>query len=415
MRQIVVITTHFPYGIVEENWIAVEIEQLTKHFDRVIVFPVKGLNERRDLSTEVELWDPLVSKWRLGFFFKMSLRLNTWNLFADSFRSSANAKGSFFQRLSICLKFACYRHALETHPKLLNCLTDDISTVVYAYWGHIPSLAIPVSKRHGAATCVRYHHNDLYIEIAHPIQFYPWQDRTRENTDLSVFVSRHGFEYFLSGPSLSPEQDAAVARLGSRDYGPPSQFKPNSGAELLVVASASWIVPVKRVDSIAYCVAMIAKHRRIEWHHFGGGDPAIVNEAISQAKKAGAKVHLHGTVSTSELQSFYRNNRISFFINLSESEGLPVSIMEALNADIPVVAADAKGTSDAVVDGVSGMLVSQSMARRPEAIAEYILKELAPGGLISSARPREFWQAHLNGDDLAGSFATKLSELLDGV
>lgn len=411
MRQIVVITTHFPFGVVEENWVAVEIEKLTEHFDRVVVFPVKELSGRRTLPPKVELWQPLVSKRRSKFFFKTSLRLNTWRHFVSAMRSSAEAEGSLYQRLTLCLKFSCYRQAFETHQELQSFLSDDASSVVYAYWGHIPSLAIPTSRRRGAATCVRYHHNDLYVEIAEPVKFYPWQDLTRAHTDLSVFVSRHGLEYFLARTTLTPKQNAAVARLGSRDYGLPGQLKPKSGDEHLVVVSASWIVPVKRVDSIAYCVASIAERRKIVWHHFGGGDHALLNEAIAAAERAGAEVQFHGKVSTTELQNFYRQERIDFFINLSESEGLPVSIMEALNADIPVVASDAKGTSDAVVDGVSGMLVSQSTARTPRDVADRILKELEPGGLISSSRPREFWKVHLDGDALAESFARKLSEL----
>lgn len=411
MRQIVVITTHFPFGIVEENWVAVEIEKLTEYFDRVVVFPVKELSERRTLPPKVELWEPLVSERRSKFFIKTSLRLNTWRHFVSAVRSSVTAKGSFRQRLSLCLKFSCYRQAFETHQELQNFLSNDAYSVVYAYWGHIPSLAIPFSKRRGAATCVRYHHNDLYVEIAEPVKFYPWQDLTRAFTDLSVFVSRHGLDYFLARAALLPKQEAAIARLGSREYGLPGQLEPKSGDEPLVVVSASWIVPVKRVDSIAYCVASIAERRRIIWHHFGGGDRALVDEATVTAEKAGAEVHFHGKVSTAELQKFYRQERIDFFINLSESEGLPVSIMEALNADIPVVAADAKGTSDAVVDGVSGVLVSQRTARKPRDVADRILKELEPGGLISSSRPREFWQVHFDGDALAEYFAKRLSDL----
>lgn len=44
------------------------------------------------------------------------------------------------------------------------------------------------------------------------------------------------------------------------------------------------------------------------------------------------------------------------FINVSESEGIPVSIMEALSAGIPILATDVGGTSEAVQDEVGYLL-----------------------------------------------------------
>ena len=55
---------------------------------------------------------------------------------------------------------------------------------------------------------------------------------------------------------------------------------------------------------------------------------------------------------------YYKNNNISLFINLSDSEGLPVSIMEAMSFGIPCVATDVGGTSEIVIDGYNGYLVS---------------------------------------------------------
>lgn len=63
-----------------------------------------------------------------------------------------------------------------------------------------------------------------------------------------------------------------------------------------------------------------------------------------------------GNVPNDELQWFYRSNRIDCFITTSETEGLPVSIMEAMSYGIPVIATDVGGIRE-MVDG-NGILLS---------------------------------------------------------
>ena len=54
---------------------------------------------------------------------------------------------------------------------------------------------------------------------------------------------------------------------------------------------------------------------------------------------------------------FYKKNQIDVFVNVSDAEGVPVSIMEALSCHIPVVATDVGGVSDMVIHGENGLLL----------------------------------------------------------
>ena len=60
------------------------------------------------------------------------------------------------------------------------------------------------------------------------------------------------------------------------------------------------------------------------------------------------------------------------FINVSSSEGIPVSIMEAMSFGIPVIATDAGGTNEIVKDGYNGYLLPVNI--EAEEIASAIKK-----------------------------------------
>ena len=57
---------------------------------------------------------------------------------------------------------------------------------------------------------------------------------------------------------------------------------------------------------------------------------------------------------------YYYENYIDLFINLSESEGIPVSIMEALSAGIPVLATNVGGTKEAV-NNDNGFMIDKDL------------------------------------------------------
>ena len=66
-----------------------------------------------------------------------------------------------------------------------------------------------------------------------------------------------------------------------------------------------------------------------------------------------------GIVNNNLILDFYSENYIDLFINVSETEGIPVSIMEAQSAGIPVLATNVGGTSE-IVNNKNGFLIDKS-------------------------------------------------------
>lgn len=61
----------------------------------------------------------------------------------------------------------------------------------------------------------------------------------------------------------------------------------------------------------------------------------------------------------SKILDLYAKEDFNLFVNTSSSEGLPVSIMEAMSFGIPVVATDVGGVREIVKDGSNGYLLEK--------------------------------------------------------
>ena len=66
-----------------------------------------------------------------------------------------------------------------------------------------------------------------------------------------------------------------------------------------------------------------------------------------------------GFIRNDEVHQFYQNQRVDLFINLSTTEGIPVSIMEAYSYGVPAIATNVGGTSE-IVTNENGQLLNST-------------------------------------------------------
>lgn len=74
-------------------------------------------------------------------------------------------------------------------------------------------------------------------------------------------------------------------------------------------------------------------------------------------------VEFKGNIKNSDLMRIYVNNQFDLFVNVSISEGIPVSIMEALSFGIPCVATNVGGTNEIVTHGYNGWLLDENFRK----------------------------------------------------
>jgi colanic acid/amylovoran biosynthesis glycosyltransferase len=393
--ELFVVATHYPYGTWEETFFKTEIEVFGELFDRVILLPLKELRGLRPIPDGVEILPPLIGLRRWTFFLNQLLKPRTWSLIRSAFLD-AHAQG----RLSLrggpsCIKFACYRSGIASHPAFREFISRPEGRIVYGYWAHFPALAALEAHDHGLATCVRYHSGELYEEqLPYAGHLMLWRSELRQKVDMHAFISKHGRDYFLGLPCKPGPKAVEVHRLGSPNFGPPRKRAQVLQSKLVMV-SVSSIVYNKRVHLIAALARALAKQGEVVWHHFGTGRDPDAMRAVAE-RVDGLTVVLHGDTPNARIQQFYRDTDVTFFVNMSLSEGVPASIMEAMNADIPVIATAVGGTPEIVLDGRSGFTLSCDDCLDSDSLAQRVRRELEPGGLLEISRPREVWDQSLN-------------------
>ncbi len=155
-----------------------------------------------------------------------------------------------------------------------------------------------------------------------------------------------------------PESKIKISRLGVNPQ--PDNNSDNlskSANDEVHFLSVSYVKTVKRVNLIANVINEYAKrypNKKVKWTHIGGGEQ--YNELVDFSKSLCFEVELTGMLDNELVYEFYKQNNIDVFVNLSLSEGIPVSIMEAISFGVPVVATDVGGTSEIVKDEVGALL-----------------------------------------------------------
>jgi glycosyltransferase involved in cell wall biosynthesis len=120
-------------------------------------------------------------------------------------------------------------------------------------------------------------------------------------------------------------------------------------------------------------VLVVAEQPRATLRLVGDGPRRAALEA--QVARHGLGHHVTFTGSAGDVRPFLHGADV--FVLASDTEGLPGAVLEAMACGLPVVATDVGGTSHAVLDGDTGLLVAP---HDPSALARAVCRLLADRG-----------------------------------
>ena len=250
-----------------------------------------------------------------------------------------------------------------------NDLTPD-DTLLYSYWAMNMMYANVLLKRRKNYKIVTRCHDGDTIEQELTGNYLPLRRKMLEEADMVYAISNMMKDYILN--TLKAEAKVVVSHLGTEDCGI-REFSKNINGVFTIVSCAT-VYPIKRIDLIAKAL-MCIKDKPVKWIHFGGGGKEFdALRELSDTLPNNITTELRGSVLHDKIMEYYKNNDVSLFINVSSSEGIPVSVMEAMSFGIPVIATNVGGTSE-LVDNECGMLLSKDIT--PNALKdaiEYFMK-----------------------------------------
>ena len=135
----------------------------------------------------------------------------------------------------------------------------------------------------------------------------------------------------------------------------------------LVVGSAGRLFPVKDF-SLFVDVARVVVQQSEHIDFALAGDGPELNMLREKVKSHGMAERFKFLGHQEDMASFYKG--LGVYINTSEHEGIPMSVLEAMSHGLPIVAPRVGGFPEILDPGVHGFLVED---RNPDKFAQYIL------------------------------------------
>lgn len=384
----------YPYNLYGDNFLEREVDYLSKVFDSIIVIPYrKEIEQVKSIPPNCEVMCPILNG-RMDFSLRGIFSLKGMRLLFPVFFKEkvylSKTKIITWIKAYTFLNNLCNRRDIRG---IGHQLTNN--DVCYFYWGKWGNMLSVVWK--GKAHFISRFHGEWDLWEESSGGYTPLRERVAESLDFAAFISRKGEKYFHE---RYPAAKTIFAPLGSNDMG----ISPKSNDGILRIFTCSNIVALKRVPLIFECINKFASEKKVEWTHIGGGEGKADLELLIKEKKSNNLiVNLMGKQDHSKVIDYYQNNNIDLFLNLSTTEGVPVSIMEAISCDIPVVATDVGGVSE-IVNKETGVLVSANPTI--EEVVSAMGKALA-----ADNKPREFWKQNYNADTNYSKFVNEIKKL----
>lgn len=243
---------------------------------------------------------------------------------------------------------------------------ENSPLVVYSFWFSHHAMAIPLLRREFPQLryVSRAHGIDVYPE-RHPREHLPFHGLRAVTPDILAPCSLHGLQT-LQKEGI-PVERLVLAHLGV-PQGPPHPCPASADGELVLVSCSS-MLPVKRIPLLVRLLADLARQRprlRITWHHLGDGpEGPQIHASIEQYLHPLPNITpvLHGQLSPESVRIFLTgaHGPLDALVNVSSMEGLPVSMMEALSAGLPVVGPDVGGVAE-IITPETGILLPADCA-----------------------------------------------------
>lgn len=413
-KKLLMVTTSYPYGQAE-SFVTAELEVIAHYFDEIELVPsfFAADSTPRQVGQAV---NPAYSNKRWGFLRKFYV---TSSFFRALFK---------YRWFDDAVRIARHAHRIENVKELARALyrarlfesfleTQFVKhgkafDLIYFYW-MVPEIMGAIGFRQSSnlpmKIVARAHGGDLY-EDRKAGGYAGLRDAIAGGIDAIYCISGHGKAYLDQRyPALA--QKFHTARLGVND---PGYLNLQPDDTTLSIVSCSFVIGSKRlhliVDALEYLLDRDPS-MKLRWTHIGDGELYDQLRAYADERLRGrAQVVFTGYLTQPQVASLYRQQRFDVVVNVSDCEGIPVSLMEASSAGIPMLATDVGGNAE-IVNAQNGILIAADADVRTIACA---LARFEDRTLAGSYRrcARSSWDERFNARINYNRFGQELAGLL---
>ena len=370
----------------KECFFEAELDTLVKRFDSILVLSLhpernKALNYSHPKVKVIE-FNYFAPCNRLFIFFTGFFSI--FKVFAFEFIHTHN-KTFYLRNAWRLLNNLIFVKATSVRLREMLGNYSNSKVVCYTYWCKqwTNALALIKSKNTPFKFVSRIHGGDYDEDQIHTT--IPFRYFILSKIDKILPVSDYGKDYLMKKFAV-PINKITTSRLGLTLPGKLAVICPNE----LIIVSCSSVIPLKRVNLIAEIINNI--DIPCKWVHFGDGeDFEVLKSQVSGSKHS---IQLMGYKPNHEFLKYLAENPVSLFINVSVSEGIPVSMMEAIAHGVPLMGTSVCGVPE-IVCKTTGYLLPIDF--NPQQVAKKI-QELHTNKSLYDIAYRsnclEFYKAH---------------------
>ena len=423
---LIILTRKYPYAF-GEPFLESEIDKHIKYYDKILILAQDvSVNEKatRFLPESIEYYATAT-----GTRNKMRMRdvLHTPGkfFFSDAIIQDEikGRKLTILQRMFLSyFKSRCDRLFKEA---VMKCKNIDFSgydqITIYSYWLFANAMVAVDFKNYLKNVCnykgriillSRAHRYDIYEE-SNKLDYLPCRNYLLSEFDYVYPCSENGTLY-IKERMQNTKAGVQTAYLGTRDYG----LSPEKCDGYFHIVSCSRVVKVKGIERMIDDFALLnSESEKIVWTHIGGGVEGKTGyfEKIKQYaehKLKNISFEFKGALANTEVYEYYKNNSVDVFVNCSYSEGLPVSLMEAISFGIPVIATDVGGSREIIDQEKNGFLLPQDFKKgQLSQKIEIMLKESSDEKQIRRNEARKLWEKCYCAEKNYTDFAKMIAEI----
>ena len=422
MTTLIIFTEVYPFSVVAESFLYLEIIHLSPFFEKIIIVPtlVSKSTERTDRKhpDNVFIDTTYCQKTNAHQIHNNIIRILTHFFSAmntkDFYREVAENFPSILHSLPLTTLRDHIYNALEIEKWTLDYIkmnnVDLSNTYFYTYYLSNATTGIAFAKKKypGINLISRAHGWDLYLERYTP-PYIPFRPKIFQFLNKVFLVSKDGKNYFLKKyPAFIEKFD--VSFLGVND---PGFITRTSQDNIYRIVSCSRLDRVKRIELLIQGLKELGEMRKnchFLWTHIGDGLlKKDLEESAGKILPRNIKYNFLGFLANEEVINYYKNNPVDVFINVSKFEGIPVTIMEVQSCGIPAIATNVGGTSEIVSDK-EGILLNANP--NPSEIASALCKMMDDPIAYQKKKQnsRKNWEIRYNAERNYALFAKQLKE-----